>query len=101
MRVPKVQRLERQKAKGRASDRSRDMEPEETLPKVPKNNPTSDKPTKMKQELLDLLKKNAKLILLEQQEDGNWRGAMVKNGKVIEVRAIGPETVLQLLLTHE
>ena len=47
MRVPKVQRLERQKAKGRASDRSRDMEPEETLPKVPKNNPKGNYPTKM------------------------------------------------------
>jgi hypothetical protein len=42
-----------------------------------------------------------KEIKLEQQEDGNWIGWMIKFGKLIEVRDIGPETVLQKLLTHE
>lgn len=40
-------------------------------------------------------------ITLELQPDGNWIGKTVKFGKEIEVRDIGPETVLQKLLTHE
>lgn len=40
-------------------------------------------------------------ILIEQQADGNWKGWMIKFGKMAEVRDIGPETVLQRLLTHE
>lgn len=39
-------------------------------------------------------------IILEKQEDGNWTGKTIKFGKEIEVRDIGPETVLQKLLTH-
>lgn len=39
-------------------------------------------------------------ITLEQQEDGNWIGTTTKDGKEIQVRDVGPETVLQLLLTH-
>lgn len=39
------------------------------------------------------------LIVL--QPDGNYKGYTTKHGKPVEVRAIGPETVLQLLLTHE
>lgn len=41
------------------------------------------------------------MIILFQDIDGNWRGGMHKEGKEIYVRAIGPETVLQLLLTHD
>lgn len=50
---------------------------------------------------------NHNVISLIKQEDGNWKGYMFKNGNgvqpdgVIEVRDIGPETVLQLLLTHD
>lgn len=40
-------------------------------------------------------------IKLVQQPDGNWIGYTNKFGKDIEVRDIGPETVLQRLLTHE
>lgn len=42
-----------------------------------------------------------KKIVIERQEDGNWIGKTEKYGKEIEVRDIGPETVLQRLLTHE
>ena len=48
----------------------------------------------------EFVKKNSNAIVIEKQEDGNWKGWITKFGKVIEVRAIGPETVLQLLLTH-
>ncbi len=41
------------------------------------------------------------VILLEIQEDGNWKGWMMKHEKLIEVRQIDPTTVLGLLLTHE
>lgn len=44
---------------------------------------------------------NIQKITLEQQEDGNWIGKATKFGKDIEIRDIGPETVLQRLLTHE
>lgn len=44
---------------------------------------------------------NPNAISLVKQPDGNWKGYINKNGAVIEVRDIGPETVLQRLLTHE
>lgn len=44
--------------------------------------------------------KNPNVISLIKQEDGNWKGYTQKFGKMVEVRDIGPETVLQLLLTH-
>ena len=40
-------------------------------------------------------------FLLAKQEDGNYKGWTWKYGKMIEVRDVGPETVLQLLLTHD
>ena len=40
-------------------------------------------------------------ITIEEQEDGNWKGYMNKNGEDIEVRAGDPQTVLVMLLTHE
>jgi len=36
-----------------------------------------------------------------QDTDGNWRGGYKKGEKYVFVRAEGPETVLQLLLTHD
>jgi len=45
--------------------------------------------------------KNPKAISIIQQEDGNWMGTINKFGKVVNVRDIGPETVLQKLLTHD
>ena len=39
-------------------------------------------------------------ITLTKQPDGNWIGTTHKFGKDIEVRDIGPEIVLQRLLTH-
>lgn len=45
-------------------------------------------------------RKNPKAIAIVQQEDGNWKGYAQKFGKVIEVREIGPDTVLQMILTH-
>lgn len=40
-------------------------------------------------------------ILLERQEDGNWKGKATKDGVELEVREIGPEVALLKLLTHE
>ena len=54
-----------------------------------------------------------KVVCLIEDEDGNWRGAYAKNGKnsldggkdgaqpTVFARQVGPETVLQMLLTHE
>jgi hypothetical protein len=39
-------------------------------------------------------------ILLVKQEDGNWKGYMIKEGKALEVRDIDPYTCLTRLLTH-
>jgi hypothetical protein len=44
---------------------------------------------------------NNKVISIIQQEDGNWKGYTQKFGKLIEVRDVGPEAVLQRLLTHD
>lgn len=43
---------------------------------------------------------NPDVISLVKQADGNWMGYTQKYGKLVEVRDVGPETVLQLLLTH-
>jgi hypothetical protein len=56
----------------------------------------------MKQEQIEkTLKSSPDLILLEKQEDGNWKGWMHKFGSLVVVREVGPETVLQKLLTHD
>ena len=39
-------------------------------------------------------------IVIEKQEDGNWKGWMNRYGKVVEVREVSPTVVLQALLTH-
>jgi hypothetical protein len=44
---------------------------------------------------------NSNVISLVKQEDGNWRGFMQKNGQLIQVRQSDPNTVLNMLLTHE
>lgn len=41
------------------------------------------------------------LFIIEKQPDGNWKGWTQKYGKQIEIRDVGPETVLQLLMTHD
>ena len=46
-------------------------------------------------------KTNHDAISLVKQPDGNWKGYMTKHGKFIEVRQSDPNTVLQLLITHE
>ena len=38
---------------------------------------------------------------IARQEDGNYKGWALIRGEVVEVRDVGPETVLQLLLTHK
>lgn len=45
--------------------------------------------------------KNDKAISIIQQEDGNWKGWMTKNGKLIQARQGDPNTVLNLLLTAD
>ena len=49
----------------------------------------------------ELVKANDSLIIIEKQKDGNYKGFIQKFGKVIQVRAISPEAVLQLLLTSD
>lgn len=44
---------------------------------------------------------NQNVISIILQEDGNYKGYAQRHGKMVEVRAISPETVLQMLLTHE
>lgn len=39
-------------------------------------------------------------ILIVKQKDGNWKGWMLKYGKLIEVREVKPEDCLTMLLTH-
>lgn len=45
--------------------------------------------------------KNDKAISIIQGKDGNWKGKIQKNGKLIEVRTNDPQTVLLELLTHQ
>lgn len=47
------------------------------------------------------IKEGRRNILMFEDSDGNWRGMMHKNGVIVQERQIGPETVLQMLLTHE
>jgi len=41
------------------------------------------------------------MIVLTKANDGNWEGIIRKFGNLVEVRDIGPETVLQRLLTSD
>lgn len=52
--------------------------------------------------LHDASEQKRAMIMLFQDKDGNWRGAYYKTGAEQPVfeRQIGPDTVLQLLLTH-
>ena len=45
--------------------------------------------------------KNANIISIVKRKDGNYRGFMQKNGKLLQVRQGDPNTVLQLLLTTD
>ena len=44
--------------------------------------------------------KNENVISLMKRKDGNWRGIMQKDGKIIESVEIKPEDALLRLLTH-
>lgn len=44
---------------------------------------------------------NPDAIFMVKDKDGNWRGKTQRFGKLVEVRDVGPQTVLELLLTHE
>lgn len=53
-------------------------------------------------ELVKTAETDGRLVfILFQDADGNWRGAKNLRGKEVYVRDVGPETVLQLLLTHD
>lgn len=43
---------------------------------------------------------NDKVISIILQEDGNYKGYTQKFGKLVEVRAGDPQTVLVMLITH-
>ncbi len=45
--------------------------------------------------------KDPNVIVLQKQEDGNWKGWATINGKLIEERRQAPEYVLQYLLTSD
>ncbi len=57
------------------------------------------------QEFIDLAGKaeveGKPMIAIFQDTDGNWRGAIKHGNKELYARQSGPETVLQLLLTHD
>ena len=44
--------------------------------------------------------KNHKAISIILQEDGNYKAYAHKNDKDIEVRGVDPNTVLNMILTH-
>lgn len=44
--------------------------------------------------------KNPKALSIIEQPDGNWIGETFKNGKLVQVRAGDPNSVLLLLITH-
>jgi hypothetical protein len=43
---------------------------------------------------------NKDAIVIIKQPDGNYRGFMTKNGKLVQVRQSDPNTVMQMLITH-
>jgi hypothetical protein len=43
--------------------------------------------------------KNHQAISIIEQDDGNWKGWMWRWGKLVEVRDISPDAVLNRLLT--
>lgn len=45
--------------------------------------------------------KNPNVISIILQEDGNYKGYAKKFDKDIEVRGVDPNTVLNMILTHE
>ncbi len=45
--------------------------------------------------------RNENAITIVKDRDGNYRGFMQKNGQFVQVRQGDPNTVLQLLITHE
>ncbi len=45
--------------------------------------------------------KNHDAISIIKDPDGNWSGSMWKNSRLITVREAGPQTAIQMLLTHE
>ena len=44
---------------------------------------------------------NEKVIILAEQPDGNWKGWINKDGKIISKRQYDPQIVLQLLITDD
>jgi len=57
--------------------------------------------TLTKEKLKELCGIQKDQIILEKQQDGNWKGRMLKDGNFIEVREQAPEYCLQRLLTHD
>ena len=45
--------------------------------------------------------RDANVMTIIKQPDGNYRGFMQKNGKLIQVRQSDPNTVMQLLITSD
>lgn len=41
------------------------------------------------------------VIILEKQEDGNWKAKGIRFGKEVQTREISPENALQAFLTHD
>ena len=49
----------------------------------------------------DVVKKNPECIVVEKCEDGNYRATAWKFGKIISVRGVGPQTVIEMILTAD
>jgi len=62
---------------------------------------TLEKLKELALEHLSFTGKEKNVMHIWQEKDGNWSGTWHKNGKDIEVRDVGPETVVQRLLTRE
>ena len=49
----------------------------------------------------EILTKKPDYIILEKCKDGNWKGYMKKNGKMLTERQYDPIIVVNLLITHD
>lgn len=75
-------------------DRTRSTKPEANVPKL-QQNVTGNAQIKYDPN------QNPRAISIILQDDGNYIGECQKFGRLVSIRDIGPETVLQRLLTHD
>ena len=49
----------------------------------------------------EFVKKNPECIIISKEPDGNYKAYAVKFDKLIVVRGVGPETVVQQIITAD